>query len=51
MDEIRALNASAGPSILAPTFKAFAPLLLKNKSEIQSITPTEETYGHILAKS
>ncbi|CAL3963362.1 hypothetical protein PZA11_001006 [Diplocarpon coronariae] len=48
MDEISALDISSGQSIsaiLLPTFKIFAPLLLKNKEAIKSIPPTTHLYG------
>ncbi|KAK2629878.1 hypothetical protein QTJ16_000698 [Diplocarpon rosae] len=48
MDEIKALNASAGQSIsaiLLPTFKILAPHLLKNREAIKSIPPTTHAYG------
>jgi acetyl esterase/lipase len=48
MDEIRALNDTAGasiPAVLQPTFQIFVPLLIKNKASIQAISPTTESYG------
>jgi hypothetical protein len=48
MDEIKALNGSAGqaiPAILPGTMKTFVPLLMKNKAAIHAIPPVTEDYG------
>jgi hypothetical protein len=48
MEEIKALNDSAGPTIpaiLQPTTQIFVPLLMKNKAAIHSIPPITQSYG------
>jgi acetyl esterase/lipase len=48
MDQIEALHSSAGDAIqaiLPPTFKTFAPILVKNQAAIQSIPIVTSSYG------
>jgi len=48
MDEISALNSSTGtaiPDILPPTFKIFAPHLVKNKDAILATASSTVSYG------
>lgn len=48
MEQIKQLHETVGdsiPDILAPTFKTFIPLLLKNKQSIFEVTSETKQYG------